>query len=169
MDRSTALFNLKKIPLIVVIGTVIGISINKSILMLKATIFYQSTAVPWFEWMNYLFLSIAVLLLPIFALFFLDSLHIRRLLRIFLLIIIFFNLMELIEGIFAEIDQIWLFERTYNVLFILIESFSAALSWIILFLHIGGRSILPIPITTNVYAGYTIFEYILKNPIKNLI
>ena len=159
---------LKKLCLTFLIGTVIQISVNKSILMLAATGLYHTTDVPWFETWNYIFLALAVLILPILALFFLSSEHIRKALRLYFLIIIFFNAMELSGGIFSEFSALWLFDRPYNVIFVLVESFSAFICWLFLLRQFGGRSPLPIPIETEMYPAYTATEFWLMNMYRNL-
>lgn len=159
----------KKISLLLLIGCILNISLTKGILMLNATILYASTGVPWFEVMNYLFLALAVLILPPLALLFLDSEYMRRLLRFYLLIIIFFNIFELSEGIFNKFDSVWIFERSQNVILILFETFSALICWLILLRQIAGHSVLPIPIKTKMYISYSITELLILNPIRHLV
>ncbi|MBD3353682.1 MAG: hypothetical protein GF364_19515, partial [Candidatus Lokiarchaeota archaeon] len=159
---------LKKILLSFLVATIVSISISKFLMMIKATYLYYLTGVPWFEWLNYGFLSIAVLILPIMALFFLESVHIRRLLRIYLFGIVFTNAIGFYEDVATHLDTIFLYDRPLNPILIFIEALAALFCWLFLLRQVRGYSLLPIIIRTKSNRTKSKFKDFFKGPFRDL-
>jgi len=151
-------FEFKKFNLAFLITTIIMISINKSILMIKSTIIYNKTGVFLFEVVNYFILAFGLLLLPSLALFYLDSVYIRRLLRFYLFGIIFTDSLELYNGVFKNISSLFYYERPLNSILLLIEVFSALYCWLFLLRQLNGKSLIPIIIRTKMAKWHSIIK-----------
>jgi len=136
----------KKINLAVLITTIVTISIEKGILLLIATYHYYLTQVPWFEWLNYLILAIGTIFLPIFSLFFLNRIHIRRFLRWYLFGMMFTLVFVLIEDALVFLGTLWNYERSFNVILVILEFFSLAYCWLFLTRQFRGKSLISVDI-----------------------
>ncbi|MHA1340665.1 MAG: hypothetical protein ACTSRZ_11045 [Promethearchaeota archaeon] len=148
----------KKFNLAFLITTILMISINKSILMIKSTIIYSQTGVFLFEVVNYFILAVGLMILPPLALFFLDSVYVRRLLRFYLFGIIFTDSLEFYEGVFKNISSLFYYERPLNSILLLIEVFSSLYCWLFILRQFNGKSLLPIAIKTKMAKWYSLIK-----------
>lgn len=160
---------IKRIFLTFLIGTIVSISISKFLLMIKATYLYYLTGTQWFEWLNYLILSFAVLILPICTLLFLDSTHMRRLLRVYLFGIVGTNALAFYEDVATHLDTLFLYDRPLNPILIFIESIAALFCWIFLLRQVNGKSLLPIPIKTKMRHTESRLRDFLQGPFIDLV
>ncbi len=156
----------KKACLGFLIITVIGVSINNGILALNATFYYKIAGFPWFEWVNYLFLSLFLLICPILALFYLDSIHVRRGLRLFLFGMSLSKVTEVFAGPIEHFSTLFQYQRPWNALYLPVEFAALIICWLFLLRQIRGESLLPIPVNTNRKGAFSWWRN-LKNFMKN--
>ncbi len=142
-------FFLKKMSLGFLIITVVGVSLNNGILALNATYLTYISGFPCYEWLNYLFLSLFLLICPILSLFFLDSVHIRRLLRLFLFGMAITKVSEVFGGTLTTWSNLFNYDRPFNAIYILVESSALLICWLILLRQVRGKSLLPIAVNTD--------------------
>ena len=139
----------KKINLSILFATVITVSIEKGLLLLISTYYYYLTMVPWYEWLNYVFLGVGTMVLPVFCLFFLRSVHIRRFLRFYLFGMMFTLTFVLIEDSLVYLKTLWAYERPFNSILVILEFSSLSYCWLFLTRQFRGKSLLPIAIRND--------------------
>lgn len=158
----------KKFFLGFLITTTLGICFSKGTFMLIATFNYFNMGFPWFEWLNYLFLSFFVIICVPLTLLFLESVYVRRGLRLFMLGMVIINALEFYEGLISHASTLFFYERPFNAIFIGIEAISALICWLVILRQWNGRSLLPIPVKTKMSSNFYSIKQGLSTRWNNL-